>query len=167
MTDEGAKPWERRDAELAKAYRGFRTYRDLGVDRTLERVAIQCGVTERTVRRWASAHDWPARAQAWDDELNRREDEGRMEHAREAWDMHRQIGRAMITKALRALDALDVNHIPAGAAARLLEVGMRTERGILSITPAQMIGQRSTEEQGEDPWDVIARELTSSDAGPS
>ncbi len=66
-------------------------------------------------------------------------------------------------KALLALEALPVDHIPAGAAVRLLDVGARLEQrhahGLSRRAPGPDLAGAVP---AEDPWDKLARELTGS-----
>jgi len=71
--------WERETGETQRAYEAFKIYRDLGPRRSLRRAAeLVYGEGTGSVRRiekWSRAHDWVARAQAYDDyhEMIRRE----------------------------------------------------------------------------------------------
>jgi ABC-type ATPase with predicted acetyltransferase domain len=50
-------------AESVKAGEAFRVYLELGPQRRLASVSRQCGVSLRTVRRWAADFDWRGRIQ--------------------------------------------------------------------------------------------------------
>ena len=82
------------------------------------------------VERWSARWEWRRRADAWDDERDRLDHAARREALRtdaRANDQ-RALGGVAMHKALFALEALPVDHIPAGAAVRLLDVGARLER---------------------------------------
>lgn len=67
------QPWERLPDEKARAYAAFRTFIDLGYDRSYSQVAERTGNTIKTVSCWGSSYNWAARAEAWDDhEVERR-----------------------------------------------------------------------------------------------
>lgn len=153
-----ADAWERRSDEPPRAYAAFRLYRDDGAHRTVQGVRERAGVSERTINSWSSRYDWRDRALAWDDELARTEDHARLEQARTMYDQHRRVGRVAIAKALAALQNLPPDRIPAGAAARLLELGIRVERQTLSTSPEDFIGMRDDIEV-EDAFAALAREL--------
>lgn len=67
--------WLRRGGESAEAFRAFCIYRDLGAGRSIDAAyAKQKGQQQKRNKRatgtwtaWSGAHDWPARAQAFDD----------------------------------------------------------------------------------------------------
>jgi hypothetical protein len=58
------------------------------------------------------------------------------------------------------LQALPGEAIPAGVAARLLELGTRLDRDTLTVSVEELQRQPSRAPVEDDPWDVIARELT-------
>jgi hypothetical protein len=152
-------PWARRPDEHARAYDGFRTFRDLGTTRTIPPAAELAGVREDTARKWSARYDWHERATAWDDEVHRIEDRERLEAIRTMHQNHRRAGRAAMLKALQALDHLQPQNIPAGAAARLLDLGSRLERQTLTVSVEDLQGLADDEEVAEDPFERIAREL--------
>ena len=151
--------WARQDGEPARAYDGFRSFRDLGTTRTLDPVAELAGVRVDTVRRWSGRWSWHERATAWDDEVHRIEDRERLEAIRTMHQNHRRAGRAAMLKALQALDHLQPQNIPAGAAARLLDLGSRLERQTLTVSVEDLQGLGDDDEVAEDPFERIAREL--------
>jgi hypothetical protein len=150
-------PWERRAGETQRAYTAFRVYRD-DPPRTIESVAVRTGASQRTVEGWSSRFSWRDRADAWDDERHRVEDRQRMEDIKTMYDTHRRVGRVAVMKALKALQDLPADRIPAGAAARLLELGTRIERQTLGTSPEDFYGV-SDEPDVEDAFAKLAREL--------
>ena len=158
MTDEH-EPWERRPDERSRAYEAFRTYRDAGAARLVEPVADVAGVSLRCVQRWSAHFAWRERAEAWDDRCHQVEDRERLEAIRTMHANHQRAGRAVMTKALAALQSIPVDRIPASAAARLLELGARLERTTLTTSVEELQGLTPEGQVVEDPWDVIAREL--------
>lgn len=164
MTDDERLPWDRRPAEAARAYDAFRRFREAGPLRSMRETADAIGVSLRTVHRWAEANLWWERAVAWDDEVHRLDDRRRLEALRTMHDTHQRAGRAVMQKALAALQATDPTEIPAYAAARLLELGARLERETLVVSVEDLQGATSSAPATEDPWEAIARELTG--AGP-
>jgi hypothetical protein len=154
------QPWERLDREHARAYAAFRAFRDLGPTRRVEQAIELTVEARRTVMRWSSTFHWFDRAEAWDEECYRIEDSERLEAIRQMHRVHQRAGRGALMKGLRALEALPDSHVPAGAAARLVELGARLERSTLITSVAELQGiEPEPEEEGEDPWAVIAREL--------
>lgn len=58
--------WETQPGEGAKAYEAFRTYRDLGTNRTMRRAGEILGKSESTLQDWSSRWRWTDRIRAYD-----------------------------------------------------------------------------------------------------
>ena len=56
--------FERQERESAKAFAAFKTYLELGPDRSLVLVADKLGKSKTMIERWSRKFDWPARVQA-------------------------------------------------------------------------------------------------------
>lgn len=162
MVSDERLAWDRRSDETARAYDAFRRFRDAGPLRNLRQVADATATSIRSVARWSEDHRWFERAVAWDDEVHATSDKARLEAIRTMHDNHQRAGRAVMGKALAALNKLDPEDIPAYAAARLLELGARLERDTLLTSVEELQGAASTVSVPEDPWEAIARELTGS-----
>ncbi len=66
------KEWERGEGEMAKAYDAFREYRDLGASRSLLKVAEKLGKSLRHLKKWSTNHEWPSRALAYDEHIEKK-----------------------------------------------------------------------------------------------
>lgn len=67
-----SQPWEQWERETPKAFAAFCSYRDLGSQRSHEKVREKSGKSpgyERVIRRWSSRYDWVNRVTAWDNRL--------------------------------------------------------------------------------------------------
>ncbi len=62
--------WKRLNNESSKAYAAFSIYRDLRIERSLEKVAEECHKSSRLIGRWSSKYHWVERATAYDDHLD-------------------------------------------------------------------------------------------------
>ena len=62
------KPWDRitEQKEGTKPYAAFCIYRDMGNDRSCERVAIQLGKSRQLIGRWCTKYGWVERAAEYD-----------------------------------------------------------------------------------------------------
>lgn len=56
--------FEQQSRESAKAFAAFRTYLELGPERSLATVAAKLGKSKTMMERWSRRFDWPARVQA-------------------------------------------------------------------------------------------------------
>lgn len=164
------EPWDRLTDEPAKAYAAFRYFRDLPpLQRELAAIAKVAGVGERRIRALSQKWGWIDRANAWDDACHQIEDQERLESIRAMHAVHRNAGRKAIEKAVEALQYLDPATITHPTAiARLLETGAKLERNTLLVSVEEMQGLETVDEESEDPWDRIARELdpTNADLNP-
>lgn len=66
------KPWERIDGETSRAWEGFVSYRDMGPERSLSKVARQLSKSKQLLQRWSSRWLWVMRVRAWDDHMDER-----------------------------------------------------------------------------------------------
>ena len=66
-----AESWERQTGETAKAYAAFSVYRDMGVHRSLRRVAQESSKDPAQIFRWNKRHGWQQRIAAYDAEIDR------------------------------------------------------------------------------------------------
>jgi len=57
-------PFEQQERESNKAFAAFRTYMELGAERSLAVVADKVGKSKTMIERWSRRFDWPARVQA-------------------------------------------------------------------------------------------------------
>lgn len=153
-------PWERMPGEPTREHGIFRMYRDTPAPRRdLSKLADQVDLSYRRVRELADKWAWRERADAWDDTCHRVEDQERLEAIRSMHEIHRKAGRAAVIKASQALAAMDAEHMPATAVARLLELGAKLERSTLIVSVEELQGLDVEPEETDDPWDRIAAEL--------
>lgn len=137
-------------------------FRDAGPLRQIADVSLP-DVPASTVARWSTTHKWVTRARDWDDHSYRIADAARLDALRDMHRNHQLAGRVALAKAVAALQRIDVADISAAAAVRLLDVGARLERSTLATSLSELHGVEPFEpESDEDPWDVIARELSGS-----
>ncbi|MHB8603882.1 MAG: hypothetical protein ACYDCK_01400 [Thermoplasmatota archaeon] len=67
-------PWERQPLDTDRSYEMFAKYRDLGPQRSLDRVRQNSGKGSgymRQLERWSSDAHWVERVRAWDEEQDR------------------------------------------------------------------------------------------------
>lgn len=120
--------------ESSKALAAFGVYRDLGPDRSLEKVGQKCTKSVSLLRRWSAAHSWVARATEHDRAIEA-EVAATDRNVRIADNLRRRAERLGIADNLRrvatqALDAIDVEDLAKRPAdvVRMLEHANRTER---------------------------------------
>jgi uncharacterized membrane protein len=148
--DEAPLPWVRRSAESAAAWHAFRAYRDLGPRRSLDAVdrllyppatpgehresAAPDGGADAPRRRrgcigrWSRAHEWVARAAAWDAHLDREARISQVEAVRAMNARHASIAKAVQAKAVEALRLLAAGEMDAADVIRCIVEGSKLER---------------------------------------
>lgn len=157
--------WDRQPGEPSRSYAAFRIYRDmLPFQRSLTAVGEQIGLGARRCQTMAQRWAWRDRADAWDDACHKVEDQERLEAIRSMHETHRKAGRAALVKALQALQILQPAELNAGQVARLMALGAKLERDTLIVSVEELQGFEPIEEDEDDPWERIARELDPNNA---
>ena len=100
------RPWDRQAGESSKAYEAFVTYRDLGAERSIRRVAEALSKSVPLMGRWSSAHGWPARAAAWDSVPARKTEEAYEDMARRIAAQHERLSTKLMDRLERNLELL-------------------------------------------------------------
>jgi hypothetical protein len=59
-------PWERQDSESDRSFEAFEAYRQMGLARSLTKVAEKLGKSLQLIDRWALRDQWKMRVLAWD-----------------------------------------------------------------------------------------------------
>jgi hypothetical protein len=128
------QPWEKQPGETGRAYEAFRTYLNLGPERTIRGVAEKreaCGqnsVSVRWLETWASRHGWRNRAEQWDAELYRQEYDEHIRAARDMGRRHAKIAARGIEKAVRRLVDMDPNELTPSQVLSYISEFTRIER---------------------------------------
>lgn len=87
-------PWERQPKENEWAFLAFNLYKDIGVDRTVAKVARQLGKSESHCYMMHHKWKWTERAQAWDDEVQRKKNEATIKAAQDMAKRHASMSMA-------------------------------------------------------------------------
>ena len=120
--------WERQEGESAQAFQGFAAYRDMGAERSLAKVAQKLGKSKALMERWSVRWQWVVRSDAWDDELDR---QTRVELKKGVTGMrknHVNIAKAMLVKALQALQRIPVDEMTPKDVSTMVDVAAKLER---------------------------------------
>lgn len=158
--DDETQSWDRQEGESPQDYAAFRIYRDLPpTQRRMATVSERASISERQARQLAREWDWRERAGEWDDLLHRTEDHERLEAIRQMHLLHRSAGRQAMTKAMAALQTLQPGEMTPSTIARLMELGAKLERSTLIVSVEELQGFETDDDEAEDAWERIAREL--------
>lgn len=152
-----AMTFEQQERESNKAYTAFKTYLELGAERSLALTAAKLGKSKRMMEKWSRKFDWPARVQSHTSHLaviERQSAEavavrngvdwaGRQEqHREDEW----QTRSELIALAREAIERWKKNPARCGTLegiARLLDLASKLGRvsSGLSLEPAEKPGE--------------------------
>ena len=122
--------WERQPAESDTAYNAFQTYLKM-TGRTFSKVAEQLQKSTTLIRRWAKKYSWRDRADAYDNEINRKAMAEASEEYAAMIVRQLQIGRLLQGKAANAIQHMELNNLPPKFLPALIEMikaGVKIER---------------------------------------
>ncbi len=120
--------WVRLKNETAKAFQAFCIYRDMGIERSIEKVSKELGKSMVLIERWSSRYNWGERAKAYDDyieELKRKQNE---KEILEMTKRHIKIALGMQAKIVERLKSLDVEKLSPMTLVKWLETSINIER---------------------------------------
>lgn len=122
MPQEIIQPWEQQENESEEAYEAWRTYLEMGTDRSHAKVAQRLGKSVALIYRWSTPerHNWSSRLRSWnryqDREINERTVAGRAEMR----ERQIKVAQNMQMQAIKALTGM-------------------TQKQIEALTPAQVV----------------------------
>lgn len=122
------KPWERQEKESAKAFEAFCIYRDMGIQRSVRKVARELGKSETLMARWSGNYNWVERATAWDEEQDRIVRQMQLDDIKKMRKRHAEIATDMLVKAAAALEELPADEIKAADISRMVDIASKLER---------------------------------------
>jgi len=168
------EPWEQQPGESSKAFRAFVVYRDMGTNRSLDKIPLlildpagkPLYKSSRYFHDWATKFTWTARVRAYDnhlDEIRRQavEDEIRKEKA-DMRKTHRTIAKAMQDRIIARLmpdpkireTYMDPKEIKAGQIPAWVKVMTDLERTTMDM-PTLIIsntGESKLDKYSEAKW---------------
>lgn len=121
-------PWERLESESSKAYEAFCIYRDMGIQRSLSKVADELQKSDTLIGRWSRTFDWVERAAQWDSEQDRVIRQQQLDDIKKMRKRHAAIASQMILKAAEALQIIPPDEVKASDVSRLVDVASKLER---------------------------------------
>lgn len=131
--DPSKDPWERQPKESPTQHARFATYRDLGRLRSLRaahRKLTESGVklTYESLRQVSYEFQWTPRAEAWDRSYDQRDHEQLIEQRREMITRHQAVAKALLAKAMRALQIIPVKAMTPRDVAQYIKLATDIER---------------------------------------
>lgn len=128
-----ARPWNMRPGETAKAYQAFEVYRDMGPDRSLERVGRALAKTRQSLDGWSTRFDWQARVRAFDEAAAAKAADRALEDAAAVRARQAAHAKAIQLRAMQKIAAVGPDEMSVAEATRAWQVGAEAERKALGI----------------------------------
>lgn len=125
---EDLKPWERQPGETPKQWEAFVLYRDMGSERSIQKVADALGKTKPNLGLWSRNNHWVDRSNAWDAEVDRLNRLQQVKDIKKMREKHTAIASAMLVKAAQALNQIPVDDIKASDVSKMVAVASELER---------------------------------------
>lgn len=122
------QPWERQNGETPKQFEAFVVYRDMGEERSIQKVANQLAKSRQLLTRWSSANGWVERCTAWDNEQDRILRQEQLKDIRKMRERHAKIAEAGLIKAAQALKNMNPEDFKPGDIPKFLEACSKLER---------------------------------------
>jgi len=122
--------WDRQPGESTKAYAAFCIYRDMGVERSIEKVyekRSKRGPLSR-LKNWSVKHNWVERAKAYDDYIEKRKREEKEKAILEMADRQARLAIAFQQRVAQRLQVLDPSELSPSDLARWFEIAAKIER---------------------------------------
>lgn len=125
------QPWDRQPDESNPAWEAFRIYRDMGLTRSLTKVAAEVGKSTTLLGRWSKRHTWPLRTSAYDKDVDRQWQLTMKEERDKANRRNARIAARAMAKVESAMDFLVFED--AGEVARMMDTATKVEARALQI----------------------------------
>ncbi len=131
--DDKREIWERLPGESIKAYRCFCIYRDLGVDRSINKVqkALRDEGKKYSLTlllRWSKRFNWVSRAEAYDEYLERLRRLERERLIKEMVERHTKLAIGFQQRVAERLMMLDPNELGPSDLIKWFEIAAKIER---------------------------------------
>lgn len=132
--------FDRQPGEPETAWKSFIVYRDMGLDRTLEKTRVVLGKTNpgylKALEEWSREWAWRARVEAWDREIDRRHRKAMFAEVEKMRQRHvnlavslQGLGAVELQKLLDAAKkAIKTNVITGELLIKLIDLGVKLER---------------------------------------
>ena len=121
-------PWEQLPNEGVKPFEAFTVYRDMGIDRTLDKVAQQLKKSKTIIARWSTNYKWVDRIKAYEAEIDRQAAQKHMKDIAAMRARQAKQAFAFQSKGLALLKSIEAGDAKLSEIVSLLKLGMEQER---------------------------------------
>lgn len=119
------------DRQAGESYPAFEAFQKFLTDRSYPQVAEALSKSKALIKRWAKAHDWRARADAWDAEVSRQAMAKASEDFAAMIERQINIGRMFQARGANAIQQMSLTNLPPRFLSHLVDlvkVGVQVER---------------------------------------
>jgi hypothetical protein len=120
--------WEKQDKETDEKFQAFRTYLEMGEERSFKAVAEKLGHKQTTVYSWSWEWSWKARVTAWDRYEWRQLRKAHLKDVIAMRKRHADIARGMLQKAASYVDQMLSGELDVKEIAKWVDVAAKLER---------------------------------------
>lgn len=123
-----SETWDKQEYETPTQYRMFCVYRDMGIDRTIRKVAEQEGKQLRQLETYSAKNHWQSRCNDYDVYLEMQERKRNEKEIIEMNKRHIQQSLLIQKKIIDKLKVANSDELKLGDCARLLDIVTKIER---------------------------------------
>jgi hypothetical protein len=122
------QPYERLESESAKAFEAFSKYRDMGIERSLRKVAQELSKSETIIKRWSGQHDWVERVKSFDAEMDRKALIQEEKNRKDMVKRHASLATVFQSKVYERLQKLNPDELSPSELIRWADLAVKMER---------------------------------------
>ena len=99
-----SKPWERQEKESSQAFEAFRTYLEMGIERSYTKVATVLKKSDTIIGRWGTEWKWQNRIRAYDNFLVEEQDKQVKNSIKQRFGRFGGVSDAIMAKAMESFN---------------------------------------------------------------
>lgn len=145
---EELEPWERRADETDRAWEAWLTYRDMGPSRSIAAAAKKLSISQPTIHRWSSAHDWRERVKPYDRHVDKMAVAAYTERATELMDQQLRLSKKLLDQLEGTIDAMQPGQDPTMRWSTAYAAGTRAQREALNEIRPDKVRDEGDESDG-------------------
>jgi len=126
-----AEIWERQKDESSRAYAAFCVYRDLGIERSLDKALATANkkpTNRRHWARWMEKYNWVKRTKAYDDYIERKKREEKEKAILDMAERHAKLAMAFQQRIAERIKVIDPSELSPSDMAKWLDIATKLER---------------------------------------
>ena len=149
-TQDEPRLWERQIGESEQAWEAFRTFRDMGLKRTVEGVCAKLSKSRPLISRWKAKWFWEERCRAYDNELQKEAFKDAVKERRKMNERHINLSMRLQKAAFEALEKKDFSNMADKDISNFVRIAAELERLARADDISMYQQETDAEERGED-----------------